>query len=91
MSSTTISISSSVEESVDSMHTVSSSSVTTDVTYSVPISGAILNMPVPPSCRMAPLQPQAPLQPSEKEMDPLIGGEGGGNLSFELTQQHEGI
>ena len=50
------------------------------------------NQPVDLS--LAPLQPQAPLQPSMssgKEMDPLIGGEGPGNLSFELTQQqHEG-
>ena len=51
------------------------------------------NQPVDLS--LAPLQPQAPLQPSMssgKGMDPLIGGEGPGNLSFELTQQqqHEG-
>ena len=48
-------------------------------------------------CSVAPLQPQAPqapLQPldsSSNNMDPLIGGPATGDLSFELTQQHQGI
>ena len=44
-------------------------------------------------CSVAPLQPQAPLQPldsSSNNMDPLIGGPATGDLSFELTQQHQG-
>ena len=40
---------------------------------------------------LAPLQPQAPLQPSKDNiMDPLIGGDGSANISFELTQQNPG-
>ena len=39
---------------------------------------------IPFKCDVAPLQPQAPLQPSSQTRDPLIGGSGEANLSFEL-------
>ena len=47
----------------------------------------LLDLPV--KCDVAPLQPQAPLQPSTQEniRDPLIGGTGKANLSFELSGQ----
>ena len=46
-----------------------------------------LDLPV--KCDVAPLQPQAPLQPSTQEniRDPLIGGTGKAYLSFELSGQ----
>ena len=58
----------------------------TDVTTTV--SSHILDMPV--QCDVAPLQPQAPLQPSVSQLnikDPLICGATSGNLSFELAAQ----
>ena len=43
---------------------------------------------IPFKCDVAPLQPQAPLQPSSSQTrDPLIGGSGEANLSFELPGQ----
>ena len=47
----------------------------------------LLDLPV--KCDVASLQPQAPLQPSTQEnvRDPLIGGTGKANLSFELSRQ----
>ena len=50
-------------------------------------SSHILDMPV--QCDVAPLQPQAPLQPFVSQevniKDPLIGGSTGGNLSSGLA------
>ena len=52
-------------------------------------SSHILDMPV--QCDVAPLQPQAPLQPFVSQevniKDPLIGGSTGGNLSSGLAAQ----
>ena len=43
---------------------------------------------IPFKCDVAPLQPQAPLQSSSSQTrDPLIGGSGEANLSFELPGQ----
>ena len=43
---------------------------------------------IPFKCDVTPLQPQAPLQPSSSQTrDPLIGGSGEANLSFELPGQ----
>ena len=43
---------------------------------------------IPFKCDVAPLQPKAPLQPSSSQTrDPLIGGSGEANLSFELPGQ----
>ena len=59
----------------------------------VPEGSSILDMPV--DCKVAPLQPQAPLQPpasdsKDNPKDPLISGGEGVNISFELSQQPEG-
>ena len=45
---------------------------------------------MPVECDVAPLQPQAPLQPFVSQVnikDPLICGSISGNLSFELAAQ----
>ena len=66
----------------DTVHFADSMDVTTSTV------SHILDMPV--ECDVAPLQPQAPLQPFVSKVnikDPLICGSTSGNLSFELAAQ----
>ena len=68
-------------------------SSSTSYSTHVPEGSSILDMPV--DCKVAPLQPQAPIQPpasssKENPKDPLICGGGDVNISFELSQQPEG-
>ena len=66
----------------DTVHFADSTDVTTSTV------SHILDQPV--ECDVAPLQPQAPLQPFVNQInikDPLICGPASGNLSFELAAQ----
>ena len=66
----------------DTVHFADSTDVTTSTV------SHILDQPV--ECDVAPLQPQAPLQPFVSQInikDPLICGPASGNLSFELAAQ----
>ena len=66
----------------DTVHFADSTDVTTSTV------SHILDQPV--ECDVAPLQPQAPLQPFVSQInikDPIICGPASGNLSFELAAQ----